>query len=427
MAKTSDRPALFIGIDWAMDEHVVCTVQSNGEVVRHQKLRQNAETIEAWLSKMQQEADGGVIAIAVEQGRGGLIHALMFRENVHLYIVNPHQLTSYRKSFSHAGCKNDTEDATLLARMLFERWSQLKKWVPDDEDTRLLREYCRRRRQLVDDRTRLIQRLIEELRSYFPAILELFPGKTTSPIVLALLKRWPNPQRLIRADRQLLHRVLKAAGCANKEKRTQLVERLRNMTLLSRDRALLQPAADFVKFLVTSIEQIQKTICQFEKKIATIMKSHKDARLFEELPGAGAALAPRLLVAFGSQRDRYESAEQLLTFSGIAPVTKQSGKSKVVHHRYARPKFLHQTFVEFAEQARRWCPWSRAYYGWLRDRGMQHNAILRKLASRWIRILFRCWKTSTPYSSDHYIRQLYAKNPDIVPYLKQELSATNAA
>ena len=173
-----------------------------------------------------------------------------------------------------------------------------------------------------------------------------------------------------------------------------------------------------VQTLATQIPLIQRSIAELEAKIETEMKDHPDASLFTALPGAGKALAPRLLTAFGSQRDRYENADEVATLSGIAPVTKQSGKTRIVHRRYACPKYLRQTFHEFADHARKWCPWSQAYYRLQRSKGMKHHATLRKLASRWIRILFRVWKTRTPYDPDAYLQTIQRKNPDIIPFLQ---------
>src|SRR5262249_15879717 len=155
--------------------------------------------------------------------------------------------------------------------------------------------------------------------------------------------------------------------------------------------ALITPAAMAVGLLAKQIRQAQKTIGQFDAKIAEALHQHPQAHLFTSLRGAGPALAPRLLCAFGSQKDRWEDADSLAAFSGIAPVARKSGKQLQVQRRYACPKFLRQTFHEFADSARIYCPWTRARYSMLRDRGMKHHAAIRKLARSWIRILFRVW------------------------------------
>lgn len=175
-----------------------------------------------------------------------------------------------------------------------------------------------------------------------------------------------------------------------------------------------------VSLLVSQLQQSRKTIQDFDAKIAEAMRKHPDAQLFTNLRGAGNALAPRLLCAFGSQRDRWKDAESLASFSGIAPITYKSGKSRGVHRRVACPKYLRQTFHEFADSARLYCPWTKARYRLLRDRGTKHHAALRKLARSWIRILFRVWQTRTPFDCERYIAELKHRSPEIIPYLPQK-------
>ncbi len=172
-----------------------------------------------------------------------------------------------------------------------------------------------------------------------------------------------------------------------------------------------------VKLLASQIQQYQKTIDAFEAKIAQKMKTHPDAKLFSPLRGAGKAMAPRLLCAFGSQRDRWADGDEVASFSGIAPVTRKSGKQCQVSSRYACPKYRRQTFHEFADSARKWCPWSKARYRMLRDRGMKHHAAVRKLARSWIRILYRVWQTRIPFDCDRYLVALQRRCPEITPYL----------
>jgi transposase len=412
----SPKLALIIGIDWADKEHQAYVIDRDGNG-SYETFQQSPEAINAWVSEKLAQSGGAPIGIILEQKRGPLINALMFRENVVLYPINPKQLASYRDSYTNAGCKDDRRDARLLARMLNERQSELKPWQPEDEPTRALAQLCRVRRQLVEDKTRLIQQLIAQLKCYFSLAIELKGSGAFSPWQLALLRRWPDPRELKRADRRTVDAELKRHGVRNEERRKALVARIRAAQLLSRDRALIEPAAVMVKTLVERILSLQAGIAELDQKIETEMNKHPDAALFTALPGAGKAIAPRLLTSFGTDRDRFDNAEDVTILSGIAPVTKQTGNSRIVHRRYACSKYDRQTFHEFADHARKWCPWSKAYYRWQRSRGMKHHATLRKLASRWIRILFRLWKNRTPYDGAKYLATLKRKNPAIIPFL----------
>lgn len=131
-----------------------------------------------------------------------------------------------------------------------------------------------------------------------------------------------------------------------------------------------------------------------------------DYALFRALPGAGPALAPRLLAAFGEQRERFAGADELQKYSGIAPVTERSGNKSWVHWRWQCPTFLRQTFVEWAAQTINKSFWAGAYYRQQRDQGSPHQAAVRALAFKWLRILYRCWQTRTPYDESTYLNAL---------------------
>ena len=418
MNQQQSQPGLYIGMDWADQKHDVYVIDRSGKGF-YQQIEHSAENIEAWVSEMLKLADGKPIAIMLEQSRGALIHALMFRKDVLLYPINPKQLARYRESYPGGG-KNDPTDAMYLSRMLRERIATLKAWQPDDENTRLIANLSEQRRKIVDAQTKLWLQLKAHLKSYNPVVLEVFRKDHQRPLLLSMLCRWPDPRKLRRADRRILRRVLKEHSIREEEKQNEITERIRAAQLLTRDDALITPSAMAAKLLANQIQQAQKMVEEFDAAIAEAMKQHPDAHLFTSLRGAGSALAPRLLCAFGSQRDRWADADGLAAFSGIAPVTRKSGKLCHVQRRYACPKYLRQTFHEFADCARRFYPWSKARYRMLRDGGMKHHAALRKIARSWIRILFRVWKTRVPFDCDRYLANLKQRCPEIIPYLAQE-------
>jgi len=115
-------------------------------------------------------------------------------------------------------------------------------------------------------------------------------------------------------------------------------------------------------------------------------------------------LIPRLIAAFGTRRERYESAYQLQCYSGIAPVKVASGRTQLIRFRRACPKFLRQTFHEYALHSIQKSEWARAYYQLQRDRHKSHHAAVRSLAYKWIRIIFRCWKDRKPYDEAIYLQ-----------------------
>ena len=170
---------------------------------------------------------------------------------------------------------------------------------------------------------------------------------------------------------------------------------------------MLEAGALTARGLVALLRTLRDHIDQLDRRIAELVATHPEGALFASLPGAGPVLVPRLIVAFGTRRERYESAYEMQCYSGIAPVKEASGKTSWVHFRRACPKFLRQTFHEFALHSIGQSEWAKAYYQHLReDKNKSHQAAVRSLAYKWIRIIFRCWKDGKPYDEEVYLNSL---------------------
>jgi transposase len=412
---SSMTSAAYVGIDWADQKHALCLLDGTRQI--EEDLEHSPEAIAAWADGLRRQFDGRLIAVAVEQSRGALIYALMQYEHLVLYPINPTQLARYREALSVGGKKDDPTDAQLLARFLRDHQDCLRAWKPDDAQTRELGRLCELRRTIVEARKSVVQQLTAVLKQYYPQALAV-AGDLHQPQALDLLRRWPTLKELQRAHPDSLRKFFRQYGRRNEEKVNALVEKIRGFQPLTRDEAVIRPSALYVGVLIKQIEQFNRGVISFEEQIAKKFAEHPDAAVFRSLPGAGPALAPRLLTACGSDRERLQSAGNLQSYVGIAPVTERSGKSCHVHRRYACRKFLRQTFHEFADQARRWSKWSKAYYQLLRDRGKKHHAAVRALAFKWIRIIFRMWKTRTPYDESKYLERLKINGSPLIKFLE---------
>jgi transposase len=195
------------------------------------------------------------------------------------------------------------------------------------------------------------------------------------------------------------------------EKRLQAIKSAQPLTL---DEAIIVPYRIQVLVLVEQLELMFKAIGQFDDEIEKLASGHPDYGIFQPLPGAGPSLAPRLLVAFGEQRDRFKSAAEIQKYSGVAPVTERSGQKHWVHWRLQCPTFLRQTFVEWAAQTINKSYWAGEYYRQQRAKGCTHQAAVRALAFKWIRIIYRCWQTRTPYDESRYLLALKRRGSPLI-------------
>jgi transposase len=410
---------LFVGIDWATQEHALCLINADGEQV--EVLAQDPEDIANWIDSLGTRFPGHRVLIALEQSRGALMAALSGASQLELYPINPKQLANYRKAIVPSGAKDDPGDARLLARFLQFHYQELRRWQPDCPQTQKIAELSVLRRKLVDGRKRLVLQLGSSLVLYFPLIKTLLFGRTLHhALTLDLLLRWPTLEKLKRVHPKTLRLFLKNHGLKNKDQQKEFIESIRGAVALTKDKSLIEPRAMYVQSLVGQLKDLNLAIAEFDRELRQWSQSHPDYELFHSLPGAGDALTPRLIAAFGSDRDRYELAEEIQSYSGIAPISRKSGKSQGVFKRLDCPTFLRQTFHEFADQTLKWSRWANAFYRMKRAAGMKHHAAVRALAFKWIRILFRLWKTHTPYNEALYIQQLTLNNSPIIPFLKPE-------
>jgi hypothetical protein len=204
-----------------------------------------------------------------------------------------------------------------------------------------------------------------------------------------------------------LHKFFQQHNCRGEERIQERIRAIYQAIPATRDAAVLEAGAMIARGLVALLATLRNQIVIFEQRIEELVQSHPEGALFGSLPGAGAALVPRLIVAFGTQRDRYQSADQVQCYSGIAPVKEASGKTECIHFRFTCPKFLRQTFHEFASHSIGQSEWAKAYYEHLRnDQKKSHHASVRALAYKWIRIIFRCWKDRKPYDERVYLESL---------------------
>jgi transposase len=395
--------AAFAGLDWADQKHSYCLYLPDGSEIERGEIQHTPEAIQAWAEKLRGRFGGQPVAIALELNRGALVWALCEYSFLALYPVTPHASAEFRKALHPSGAKSDPADAVVLVKMLLYHRDRLRRLQLADTETRLLAELCRDRRAAVEERTRHVLQMTAALKDYFPLALE-FVGPLKNDAACKVLCKWPSLGQLQSAPLHRVRKFLYGLNCRHDiEGRLELIAPAKPLT---NDTAVIEAGRRRVQLLAELILALNQHIAQYEERIQEIFKNHPDRELFDNLPGAGEALAPRLLVSFGLDRGRYQSAAELSSYSGIAPIQISSGKSKYHQMRIACPKFLRQTFHEFAGKAMAYCPWSRKYYDAQMGKGKTHNQAIRSLAFKWQRILWACWKNNTPYNEQTYLQAL---------------------
>lgn len=410
--------AALIGIDWSDKKHDICLIDPRTGRREAAVLRHAPTAIGEWATALRARFEGQPVAVCLEQARGPLVYALLKYDFITLYPVNPSTLARYREAFSPSRHKDDAPDAAYLAELLAHHRDHLRAWHPDSEQTRTLRYLVEHRRRLVDDRTRTSNRMTSLLKSYFPQVLEWFPDIRTA-LVCDFISRWPSLDSLRRVRRETLAKFFRAHNSVRKEAIEKRVDLIRQAVPLVTDPAVIASSVLMVKALASQMKTTLAAIAEFDTQIEALGAVSSDFALMKSLPGAGQNYAARLTAAMGSDRERWQSADEVAQLSGVAPVIERSGQSCRVRWRYFCPKFLRQSFHEYAGESVRHSFWARAYYEQQRARGKSHQAAVRALAFKWIRIIYRCWQTRTPYDEVKYLEGLRRKGSSLLNYAAQ--------
>ena len=416
--------AAYLGIDWADKKHDLCLVDVATGHQTKLVLAHTPQAIAAYFTNLRAQYPGQLIAVALEQSRGPLLFALLQYDFLVLYPLNPTTLAKYREAFTPSRAKDDPTDADYAAELLMKHNDRLKAWHPDDPQTRTLRYLVEHRRRLGGDRTRLTNRMTSLLKCYFPQVLSWFPDLATV-LVADFLLRWPALEQLRGVKRTTLLNFFRAHHSVRTDTLEKRLAAIKESVPLTTDRAIIDSSVLMISALAAQLKTTIAALQQFDDEIAKLCVAHPDFPLFESLPGAGAVYASRLLAVMGTQRDRWTTAAELACLSGIAPVMERSGQSVWIRWRYFCPKFMRQSFHEYAGESVKHSFWARAYYEQQIGKGKSRQAAVRALAYKWIRIIWKCWQTRSPYNEVKYLEALRRKGSPLLAHAIKNTAGVN--
>ena len=410
-----DNFDVLIGIDWADGKHDICEHPTHSEKYHYSIIKHKPEALHDWAMDIKKRYPGQKVAVACELKKGPLIYALSKYAHLTLFTINPSTVAKYREAFTPSGAKDDPSDAFIEVEILTLHMDKLSVIKPESASIRTLAQLVEYRRSLVQDSVDLSNKITATLKNYYPQPLEWFGEKDTI-IFCDFIHKWPSLSKVQKAKKQTLLNFLREHNSHYPDINEARIIKIKNAMPLTDDIGVIVPNQMLVEVLIVQFKVLLQGIDKLNKAIKSYYKEQKDKFIFDSLPGAGPQFAPRLLVAFGSDRTRYNEATELQKYAGIAPVIERSGKKMWTHWRYSCPTFLRQTFVEWAGLSIRYSFWAKAYYEQQKSKGKAHNSIIRSLAFKWIRIVFRCWKTKTPYDESTYLEALKRRGSPLLKF-----------
>jgi transposase len=399
MALTGVPMRLFVGDDWAEDHHDVEVMDEAGKVLARRRLPEGV----AGMAQLHglvggflgDDADSAEVAVGIETDRGPWVTALI-AAGYRVFPVNPLQSSRFRERHGVSGAKSDAGDAHMLADLVRTDSHQLRPAAGDSPDAEGIKVLARTHKTLIWERTRAVQRLRHQLREYFPAALEAFDD-LDAPDTLELVGKAPDPARAAKLTRAQVSAALKRARRRNiPDKATAILAALRSEQL-GQPEALTAAYAATVRSLIAVIATLNEQVKILQGQVEEHFGRHPDAEVYLSQPGMGKILGARVLAEFGDDPVRYRDGKARRNYAATSPITRASGKKKVVAARFVHNDRLADALNSQAFAALNASPGARAFYDELRAREIEHNDALRRLANRLVGILHGCLKTGTLY------------------------------
>jgi transposase len=396
-----------IGIDWAAESHMICIREFDTRRIRVEfeiehsasGLQQLEETLNALDTKPE------YCAVAIETNQGILVNYLVGTGYV-VHPIPPAAVKDYRGRRRRTGAKSDRDDAQILADILC---LDLDFYPPIPAVSPLaleIKTLYRAHKQLVESRTRVISQLRQNLTVYYPVAVTLF-ARLDSPILRAFLATFPTQSVAQAASEQDLDTFFREHRYTRPDYIQAVINKLHQPAIpipswqASAGQMLTNALLDQLALLNEHIDQI-------DKSLASLLQEHPDGSIFLSLPRVGVILAAGLLGEIGDCRERFVDAGALQALAGTAPVTIQSGPSRLVRFRYACNKPLRHLLQHFARQSARadGSAWARGYLANQMERGHSASRAYRALANRWVCIIFRMWQDRTLYNENYHLQNI---------------------
>ncbi|MEU7459396.1 IS110 family transposase [Streptosporangium roseum] len=407
---------MFVGDDWAEQHHDVELMDASGRRLAKARLPEGVAGMTKLHAMIAEQVGQDVeaadvdVLVGIETDRGPWVQALL-AAGYTVLAVNPLQAARYRERLSVSGAKSDAADAHMLADMVRTDSHQLRPVAGDSAEAEAIKVVTRAHKTLIWERARHAQRLRHALRDYFPAALEAFEDLAATD-TLELLAKAPDPVSAAKLTIGQITAALKRArrrGIAGKAAAIQVALRTEQ---LGQPAAVTAAYAATIKAAVAVLTVLGEQIKALQGQVEDHFGRHPAAEIVLSQPGLGLVLGARVLAEFGDAEGRYVNAKARKNYAGTSPITRASGKKKVVLARYVHNDRLIDALDSQAFTALQASPGARAYYDRLRARDVCHHAALRQVANRLVGILHGCLKTSTLYDEatawSHHTKPLTA-------------------
>jgi transposase len=387
---------LCAGVDWAKDDYAVCVIDSDGGPIARTTLPYTKVGLLRLVELLDRH---GVDGVGIERPDGPVVDALLAAGRT-VYVIPPSQVKALRRRYGSAGNKDDRFDAYVLADTVRTDRRRLTPLVLDNNATTALRKLCRARKDMVAHRIAVANQLRAHLAIALPAVVDLFHD-IDSAISRTFLARFTTQDAVDWLSTKRLAAWLSSVSYSGRTEPAKLYEHI-SAAPRGATGAHGQALAGITRAYLAALDAITAQIDALARQITQALNTHPDKDIFIHLPKAGTVRAARMLAEIGDARGRFPTADSLACLAGVAPSTRESGKTRVVAFRWAVDKQLRDAVCDFAGDSRHKNPWAANLYAQARSRGHDHPHAVRILARAWIDIIWKCWTTNTPYDPSRH-------------------------
>ena len=388
---------VFVGHDWAEAHHDVHVEDEAGRRLVAVRLPEGVEGVRRFHELVAAHADEpGEVTVATETDRGLFVGSLV-AAGYRVLAINPMSTSRYRERHSTSGAKSDRGDAKVLAELARVDGHNHRPVAGDSDLAEAVKVLARAHQSMIWSRQRQQNQLRSTLREFYPAALEAFDDLASSD-ALAVLAMAATPAQGRALSRSKIASALRRGGRQRRvEERAIEIQTALRSEHLEAPPVVAQAMGASVAALVAVIAELVAQTAVLERELADRFEQHPDAKIIRSLPGLGMVLGARALAEFGDDPNRYADAKSRKNYASTSPITKASGKQRVVLARYARNRRLADTCRMWAFAAINASPGARAFYDQRRANGDTHNRALRALANRLVGILHGCLHHGTLY------------------------------
>ena len=385
----------FTGIDWAAETHAVCVLDAAGKIAAEFVIEHSADGIATLIRQLARYGEAGEMPVAIERPDGRLVDLLL--EAGHPVVpVKPNAIKTWRDGEVLSGAKSDAGDAAVIAEYLRLRAHKLKAAAPYSDKTKALRTVVRARGDLVEMRVAATNQLAALLDAHWPGAKAIF-ADVESPISLEFLTCYPTPAAARHLGEKRMAAFCAKHGYSGRRTAAELLTRLRSAPAGAIGEALTEAIRDAVLAAVAVLAALNASVKNLDRSTAAHLGEHPDSAIFTSLPRSGQINAAQVLAEWGDARPAYEHPDSVAALAGVTPVTRESGKHRAVHFRWACNKRFRKAITTFADNSRHASPWAAKIYNDARASGKDHPHAVRVLARAWIRVIWRCWLDGVPY------------------------------